>query len=150
MIEWQSVLGVVGTVVALAILGEALVEAAVVPLFDHYEWDRFWLMYISWLVVGLIVAAGQVNALGWLIPSPIVGQILTIILGGRGSNFFHELMARIGQPQQSSITMTTEEGGTMSVGIAASPPEPPKIAPGALPPPLSPREVYPEGLGGRG
>jgi uncharacterized membrane protein HdeD (DUF308 family) len=78
----------------LATVANRLTEALIVPIFDKQKWDKFWLMYISWIVAGALVALAGVNLFGAYVPNPVVGQILTALVAGGGANFIADLFNR--------------------------------------------------------
>ena len=79
-------------VIGFMVLANRLVEMLITPLFDHYQWDKFALMYIAWVFAGVLVAFSQVNLFVEFIPSPIVGLVLTAVVAGGGSNLLHDLV----------------------------------------------------------
>lgn len=82
----------------LATVANRLTEALIVPIFDKLKWDKFWLMYVSWIVAGVVVALSGVNLFGAYIPNSVVGQILTALVAGGGANFIADLF---NQPAKS-------------------------------------------------
>jgi hypothetical protein len=83
-----------GYVIALSIIANRLVEGLVVPVFDKFEWDKFWLLYVAWVVAGGIVWLAQINLFVEIFPSPLVGLILTAICAGGGANLLHDLVSK--------------------------------------------------------
>ena len=83
-----------GVVIGFMVLANRLVEMLVTPLFDKYGWDKFWLMYPSWILSGVFVWFTGLNLFATFIPSPIIGQILTAVVAGGGSNLLHDLIDR--------------------------------------------------------
>lgn len=77
--------------VFLSVVANRLVEALIVPLIDKLKIDRFWLLYLAWLVSGVIVGIGQVNLFSGYIPDETAGRVLTIVVCGGGSNFIADL-----------------------------------------------------------
>ena len=82
-----------GYVVALSVVANRLVEGLIVPIFDKYELDKFWLMYVAWLVAGVIVWLAQINLFIEIFPSQLVGLLLTAICAGGGANLLHDLVS---------------------------------------------------------
>jgi len=80
----------------LSVVSNRLVEALIVPVFDKLQLDKFWLLYIAWIVAGAIVALSGVNVFGAYIPDETAGRVLTIIVAGGGSNLIADLF-----PQKS-------------------------------------------------
>ena len=79
-------------VIGFMVLANRLVAALVTPIFDKYDWEKFWIMYIAWVVAGVLVAFSQVNLFAEFIPNEIVGLILTGIVAGGGANLLHDLI----------------------------------------------------------
>lgn len=81
----------------LATVAEAIVEGFIAPIFDRYkklEPHKFWLFYVAWLVSGVLVFLSGVNLFEQFIPDyGVVGQVLTSVIAGRGSNFLHDLFS---------------------------------------------------------
>lgn len=82
---------VLAIVLGFMVLANRIVEAMISPIFDRFELDRFWLMYIAWLVSGIFVWLAKVNLFAEFIPNPLIGQILTAITAGGGANLLHDI-----------------------------------------------------------
>lgn len=78
----------------LALVANRLVEALIVPIFTRFSLDRFWLLYVGWVMAGLLVAASEVNLFADYIPSPLVGQLLTVVVCGGGGNLISDLFGK--------------------------------------------------------
>lgn len=87
----------------LAIVARTLVAGLITPIFKRFKLDKFWLTYVAWTVSSGIVALGQVNVFGALIPSQIAGMILTCALVGGGSNVLHDFVSRL-SPAKRDLT----------------------------------------------
>jgi hypothetical protein len=85
---------VLAIVVGFMVLSNRLIEALVTPLFDKYEIDKFWLLYVAWVLSGVLVFLANVNLFAGIIPNEIVGKVLTAIVAGGGSNLLHDLVDR--------------------------------------------------------
>lgn len=83
---------VLAVVIGFMVLANRLVEMLVTPLFEKFEWDKFWIMYIAWVVSGVLVAFSQVNLFEAFIPNQIVGLVLTAVIAGGGANLLHDLV----------------------------------------------------------
>ena len=83
---------VLAIVIGFMVLANRLVEALVTPVFDKYELDKFWLMYVAWIAAGILVFLSGVNLFELVIPSMIIGQILTSIVAGGGANLLYDLV----------------------------------------------------------
>ena len=82
---------VLGVVIGFMVLANRLVEMLIKPLFERFNLDRFWLMYVSWVVSGVLVYFTEVNLFAAYIPNAIVGLVLTAIVSGGGANMLHDL-----------------------------------------------------------
>jgi len=78
----------------LALVANRLIEALIVPVFDKFSLDKFWLLYVSWCVGGVLVWLSGVNLFAAYLPNPLVGQILTALVAGGGANFLDDLFDR--------------------------------------------------------
>ena len=78
-------------VVGFMILANRLVSGFITPIFDKYNIDKFWLMYVAWGLSGLLVWLSGVNLFEGYIPDMLVGQILTAVVAGGGANIIHDL-----------------------------------------------------------
>jgi hypothetical protein len=83
---------ILAVVIGFMVLANRLVEMLITPLFEHYSWDKFPLMYIAWGFAGALVALSGVNLFAGIMPNPIVGQVLTAVVAGGGSNLLHDLV----------------------------------------------------------
>ena len=90
MIFEASVLAIV---IGFTVLANRLVEALITPIFDKFEFEKFWLMYVAWFVAGALVWLAQVNLFEAYIANPLVGYILTAIVAGGGANLLHDLVS---------------------------------------------------------
>lgn len=86
-----------GVVIGMMVLANRLIAALVTPLFEKYGWDKFWLMYPAWIVSGLFVWLTGVNLFAALIPSELVGKILTAVVAGGGANLLHDITDKPGE-----------------------------------------------------
>lgn len=82
---------VLGIVIGFMVLANRLVAALITPVFDKYGWDKFWLMFVSWAIAGVLVWLADINLFAAYFPSDLVGKILTAIVAGGGSNLLHDL-----------------------------------------------------------
>lgn len=84
-------ISILGVVLGFMVLANRLVAMLIDPLFDKFKWDKFWLMYPSWILSGVFVWLAGVNLFATFIPSQLVGQILTAVVAGGGANLLHDL-----------------------------------------------------------
>jgi hypothetical protein len=89
----------------ISVLANAIIEALVTPIFDRYSWDKFWLMYVAWVVAGVLTFLGGINLFETVFGSPLVGLILTAVIAGRASNILHDLT----NPDGDILVFTDED-----------------------------------------
>ena len=85
---------VYAVVIGFMVLSNRLVEALITPLFEKFNIDKFWLMYIAWIVAGVLVFLADLNLFAGFMPDPLIGKILTAITAGGGANLLHDLADR--------------------------------------------------------
>lgn len=78
----------------LALIGNRLVEVFVKPFFDKFELDKFWLMPVAWVMCGALGALSGLNLFADFFANPAVGQVLTAIVVGGGSNLLHDVFKK--------------------------------------------------------
>ena len=83
---------VLSIVIGFMVLSNRLVEALITPIFEKYELDKFWLMYLAWIVSGVLVFLANANLFTDIIPDPMIGKVLTSIVAGGGANLLHDLV----------------------------------------------------------
>lgn len=69
-----------------------LVEGLIKPIYDRAGWDKFSLMYVSWLLGGTLVALSGIDLFSfvdWMYP--VVGYILTGLVAGGGANLLNDI-----------------------------------------------------------
>ncbi len=82
---------VLGIVIGMMVLANRLVAALITPIFDKYSLDKFFLMFVSWAISGVLVWLTGVNLFAPYIPNALIGQVLTSICAGGGANLLHDL-----------------------------------------------------------
>jgi len=75
----------------LATVSNRLVEALIVPLYEHFKWDKFTLLYVAWVVGGLVVFASGVNLFTTYLPDSTLGQVFTAVVAGGGANLIADV-----------------------------------------------------------
>lgn len=91
----------------IATLANALVEAIIKPLWEKFSLDNFWLLYVAWVIAGVITFLANVNLFEGIILSPLAGLILTAVIAGRASNILHDLTDK---PDVYSIDFDEDAG----------------------------------------
>ncbi len=90
---------ILGVVIGFMVLANRLVAALITPIFDKYALDKFWIMFVSWILAGVLVWLANINLFAAYFPSELVGKVLTAIVAGGGANLLHDLS------QTSSISI---------------------------------------------
>ena len=98
-----------GIVIGMMVLANRLVAMLVTPIFDKYELDKFWLAYPAWILAGVFVWFTGVNLFASFIPNALIGQILTAIVAGGGSNLLHDLTDKPDNPIAVFNTLEKDE-----------------------------------------
>lgn len=78
--------------IVAAFVLERLVDALVKPIWEHFELDNFWLLYIAWAIGSLGAYATGLNALPVFAAVPWVGRLLTCFVVGLGSSFIYDMV----------------------------------------------------------
>jgi hypothetical protein len=91
----ENFTALIALAVFVALMNERLVEVFIAKWFEHYKLDGFWLVPISWVTGGLIMAGTATNLFSWLFPSEIIGRIMTAIVVGGGSNMLHMVFSGV-------------------------------------------------------
>lgn len=82
---------VLAIVIGFMVLANRLVAMLITPIFDKYQVDKFWLMYVAWVISGVLVFLAGVNLFEAFIPNALIGKILTSVVAGGGANLLHDL-----------------------------------------------------------
>lgn len=76
----------------LATVTNRLVEAVVAPVKQKYpSLDLWYLIYVAWVVGGLLAWLSGVNLFAEYLPGELVGRILTAIVVGGGANLIADM-----------------------------------------------------------
>jgi uncharacterized BrkB/YihY/UPF0761 family membrane protein len=71
----------------LSLVANRIVEAVVQPLKLKFpKLDLWWLIYVTWLIGGVLGYAAGVNLFSEYLPNVLIGRVLTAIVIGGGSN----------------------------------------------------------------
>jgi len=84
---------VLAAALLLAVFGNRVVEFFVTPLFEKYDWDKSWLLYVGAIPGVVLSTAAQLNlfaTLGVEMPH-LVGVIATAVAVGGGANLLHDV-----------------------------------------------------------
>ena len=87
----ELVIEAVAIAAFMATVANRLVAGLVTPIWEKFNLDKFWLMYVAWAVGGGLVWITHVNIFADFVPDPLTGQILTALVSGGGANIIHDL-----------------------------------------------------------
>ena len=78
-----------------ALVVNRFIEGFIKPLFERFNLDKFWLMYIAWIFAGALVFLTDSNLFAAVMPDhPLVGQIITALFAGGGANIISDVMPK--------------------------------------------------------
>lgn len=86
-----DITGGLAAAIFLAVVANKLIDGLIKPAWERAGLDNFYLLYVSWLVGGLLVWLSGVNLFAAIIPQALVGQVLTAIVAGGGASMLHDL-----------------------------------------------------------
>jgi hypothetical protein len=76
----------------IAIVAQQVVEAVIRPVKVKWpEVDYWWLIYVTWAVGAGLAWAAQLNLFSQLFVYPMVGQVLSAIVVGGGSQLINSI-----------------------------------------------------------
>jgi hypothetical protein len=78
----------------LALVSERIVAGLITPIFEKFNLDKFYLLYVAWIIGGVLVYLSGANLFSEYIPNPLIGQVLTAVVAGGGANLLHDLFDR--------------------------------------------------------
>lgn len=71
----------------MALIANRITEGIAAPLRQRYpDLDTWWLIYVSWVLGGVLVYFAGLNLFAEYFPNPIIGQLLTAVVVGGGGN----------------------------------------------------------------
>ena len=79
----------------LTVITNRVIEAVVQPLKKRFPAvDFWWLVYVAWIVGGLLAWLANINLLTALVPGldPLAGRVLTAVVVGGGSNLLADIL----------------------------------------------------------
>jgi uncharacterized membrane protein len=116
---------VIPVVLAFSVLAWGMVNALVVPLFEKKGWDRFYIMYIAWVVSGVLVGLTGANVFSTTFLVPAAGQVLTALIAGILSNLIADATDK-----PATVTVTTQHQPPITtVVVSEADPEAPQQLP---------------------
>ncbi len=76
----------------LALVANRIVEGVADPIRKKFpKLDLWWLIYVAWLVGGVIAWLAEINLFADYIPNVLAGRILTAIVVGGGANLIRDI-----------------------------------------------------------
>ena len=99
-----------GAAIVAAFVVMQIINAVVRPLWDRFQLDTFWLLYVALGIGGALGWFTGINALPVFGVEPLVGRILTCLVIGLGPSFIYELVK--GKPSlPANVTPSYYEHG---------------------------------------
>jgi hypothetical protein len=101
-INLAEVTQLVMTAIFLVTVVNRLIEGLIKPLFVRFEWDTFYLMYISWAFGAVITALTRIDLfyfIDWRYEA--VGYILSALVAGGGANLLHDFLNMVPGQQKT-------------------------------------------------
>jgi hypothetical protein len=80
------------TLIVLSVIVEKLIAAIVQPVFLKLKWDTWWLLYVSFIVGGLLGWATGLNAFPTMFATAWVGRLITALACGAGPTFLYDMI----------------------------------------------------------
>jgi Na+/melibiose symporter-like transporter len=76
----------------LSLAANRIIEAVVTPLRAKFpQLDLWWLVYVAWVVGGVLAFFAGINLFESFFTDPTVGKLLTAIVVGGGSNLIADV-----------------------------------------------------------
>lgn len=108
----------------LALVTNQIIDGLAEPIRKKWpDFDLWFLVYVTWVLGGLLAYLASTNLFADLIPTldPNVGRVLTAIITGGGSRLLHSVFDRL---PTTSITTTSSEPGLMTATVRTDTPPP--------------------------
>ncbi len=83
---------VLGVAIAAAWVLMKIIEAIISPLWERFELDRFWLLYVGLVIGGALGWFTGLNAFPVFVEAPLIGRVLTALVIGLGPSFIWDLL----------------------------------------------------------
>lgn len=99
----------------LAVVNERIVEYVFAPLFEQFEVEKKWLLYVSLgtgLALTLVARVDVMAAFGVTLAYPVNLVVSGILVGG-GSNLLHEIMDFLGTLNTQKKQLGAQLGSTL-------------------------------------
>lgn len=79
----------------LSIVAKSVVDAVAEPLRQKFpKLDLWWLIYVAWVVGGVLSFLAKVDLFVGTFSDPVIGQVLTAVLVGGGAKLINDLFKK--------------------------------------------------------
>ena len=92
MFAIKSLADVIWVATLLSFAAERLVEYFIVPIFEKFGLDKFWVKYVVLITGGALSFLAGVNFFADVFDQPLVGVIVSALFVGGGSELVHALI----------------------------------------------------------
>jgi hypothetical protein len=76
----------------LALVSNRVVAGLVAPVRQKWpELDMWWLIYVSWVIGGLLGWLAEVNLFAAYLPNELAGRVLSAVVIGGGANMIYDI-----------------------------------------------------------
>lgn len=104
----------------LSLLVNRIVEGIAQPI--RKQWPKlslWWLIYVAWVVGGLLAFAAGINLLPDLFPDETVGRVVSAVIIGGGANLIKSIFNAL-EPKPPDITTTNVSADNVTLASGAS------------------------------
>lgn len=104
----------------LSLLVNRIVEGIAQPI--RKQWPNlslWWLIYVAWIVGGLLAFLANINLVPDLFPDPLVGRVVSAVIIGGGANLIKSIFNAL-EPKQPDSTVTNVSADNVTLASGAS------------------------------
>lgn len=104
----------------LSLLVNRIVEGIAQPI--RKQWPKlslWWLIYVAWLVGGVLAFLANINLVPELFPDPLVGRVVSAVIIGGGANLIKSIFNAL-EPKPPDITTTNVSADNVTLASGAS------------------------------
>lgn len=104
----------------LSLLVNRIVEGMAQPI--RKQWPNlslWWLIYVAWIIGGILAFAANINLVPDLFPDPLVGRIVSSVIIGGGANLIKSIFNAL-EPKQPDNTVTNVSADNVTLASGAS------------------------------
>lgn len=104
----------------LSLLVNRIIEGVARPV--RKQWpsvNLWWLIYVAWLVGGLLAFLADINLVPELFPDPLVGRVVSAVIIGGGANLIKSIFSAL-EPKLPDTTTTNISADNVALTNTAS------------------------------